>query len=131
MNATSPTPAPKTLRLALCGDCARARLAKIVGGLEMIRPCEGNHGGGAPAATALCEVAALEGAPTERPHLELVEFAPATLDAATHAKQALDLLAAWTRVGEDDRVPIADEWTCEQAVATVATVHRIVQARKK
>jgi hypothetical protein len=125
--------APATEPRALCGTCAAKMRGVIAGGLSMIRPCEGDHRGGAPAATGLYMVPAAElarEAETERPRLEIVELAPATLDAATHAKQSLDLIAAWTRPVSDDRVPIADEWICEQAVTVVALVHRLVNRRK-
>lgn len=125
--------APATEHRALCGTCAAKMRGVVAGGLSMIRPCEGDHRGSPPAATGLYAVPASElarEAEAERPRLEIVELAPATLDAATHAKQALDLVAAWTRPVSDDRVPIADEWVCDQAVAVVALVHRLVNRRK-
>ena len=129
MNAAAATPVDVVLAAPMCGTCARSKHATLSDTPVMLgERCEfctvaatGLYAFSVPFATPNAEPAA--------PVIELVQLMPTTLDAATHAKQALDLVAAWTQPsnGEDAIPRVADDFICKQAVEAVERVHRMVQ----
>lgn len=121
--------APKLVTRAYCGDCAAAAIA--AGGtpdahIILFGTCCENH---PHIAATSCVLTAAAPAQAAKPLLELVKLTPPTLDPATHAKQALELVAAWTKFSGENAV-VADRWVCAQAVETVATIHELVNQRK-
>jgi hypothetical protein len=116
----------------LCGECAASAIGAgadvVAKNIAYGTPCEVHPS--VAATTVLAGLERVEEAATERPRLELVTLAPPTLDAATHAKQALDLVASWTRAS-GEAPSCVDDWMIGHAVDVVDKIHRAVASKHK
>lgn len=122
-------PAEAIELLPLCGDCALAYKGTVTSDRTPLfgEGCVGGDCAAAATAIYACPKRAIAAARPTAPHLEIVEIAPSSLDAATHAAQALDLLAAWTHGEGGAGAAECDKTMVSLAVAAVERVHRAVQ----